>query len=167
MSFVRYCVASASCCLLAHSRRWMAYSATLYEEKKWPEPKNAKAKKNGAECGNGEALPDEAAGAGAPPPEAYRALLHDLLLYRRETLVPVVAALQKERKLLDKRLEELDEKVEQLSQIREEIRSLVTQHKLEEQVELQKVLNKTFSTEEKKQSAPAPRSRSHNRELKF
>ncbi|CBZ23242.1 conserved hypothetical protein [Leishmania mexicana MHOM/GT/2001/U1103] len=60
----------------------------------------------------------------APTSEDYRALLLDLLLYRRETLTPVVEALRLERDEVEKRMEQLDTHVRELTSIRDELRQL-------------------------------------------
>lgn len=55
--------------------------------------------------------------------EDYRALIRDLLLYRVETLEPILRALQSERQTLDTNLKKLDRMVESFARIRESIRS--------------------------------------------
>ncbi|CAJ1985851.1 hypothetical protein conserved [Leishmania donovani] len=60
----------------------------------------------------------------APTSEDYRALLLDLLLYRRETLTPVVEALRLERDEVEKKMQQLDTHVRELSSIRDELRQL-------------------------------------------
>ncbi|KAK7198323.1 hypothetical protein NESM_000790200 [Novymonas esmeraldas] len=59
-----------------------------------------------------------------PTAEDYRALLLDLLLYRRETVTPVVEALRRERELLETDMRHLDAHVRELSRIRDELRQL-------------------------------------------
>lgn len=59
----------------------------------------------------------------------YRALILDLLLYRRESLEPVVRALQKERLLLEAQMQRLNTQVGQLVSLREEIRHMVEAHR--------------------------------------
>ncbi|CAJ1016116.1 hypothetical protein, conserved [Leishmania lindenbergi] len=60
----------------------------------------------------------------APTSEDYRALLLDLLLYRRETLAPVVEALRRERDEVERKMQQLDTHVRELSFIRDELRQL-------------------------------------------
>lgn len=64
----------------------------------------------------------------APTEEDYRALLLDLLLYRQDTLRPVLRALQQERERLASQAAELDAKVSGLVAVREEIRAILTEH---------------------------------------
>lgn len=60
----------------------------------------------------------------APTSEDYRALLLDLLLYRRETLTPVMEALRLERDEVETKMQQLDTHVRELSSIRNELRQL-------------------------------------------
>ncbi|GET85612.1 hypothetical protein, conserved [Leishmania tarentolae] len=60
----------------------------------------------------------------APTSEDYRALLLDLLLYRHETLAPVVEALRLERDEVEKKMQQLNTHVRELSSIRDELREL-------------------------------------------
>ncbi|KAG5487446.1 hypothetical protein LSCM1_07399 [Leishmania martiniquensis] len=62
--------------------------------------------------------------AAAPTSEDYRALLLDLLLYRRETLSPVVEALRRERDEVEKKMQQLDTHVRELASIRDELRQV-------------------------------------------
>lgn len=74
-----------------------------------------------------------AAAAPAPPTsEDYRALLLDLLLYRQETVAPVLKALQREREELEAQLTQLEAHVRELRQIRDELR-LLAEQKVEEE----------------------------------
>jgi chromosome segregation ATPase len=61
--------------------------------------------------------------ATTPTAEEYRALLLDLLLYRRETLEPVLAALRREREELETKMAQLETLVRELRHIREELRA--------------------------------------------
>lgn len=60
-------------------------------------------------------------GESVPKAEDYRALILDLLLYRHETLVPVLAALRKERVELEQQLSCLDQKLKNFMCAREEL----------------------------------------------
>ncbi|CAM39136.1 hypothetical protein LBRM_25_1370 [Leishmania braziliensis MHOM/BR/75/M2904] len=60
----------------------------------------------------------------APTSEDYRALLLDLLLYRRETLAPVIKALHRERNEVEKKMQQLDTPVRELHFIPDELRQL-------------------------------------------
>ncbi|KAG5507829.1 hypothetical protein JIQ42_07119 [Leishmania sp. Namibia] len=72
----------------------------------------------------------------APTSEDYRALLLDLLLYRRETLAPVVEALRRERDEVEKKMQHLDTHVRELSSIRDELRQLAEEMRSAEHARL-------------------------------
>lgn len=67
-----------------------------------------------------------------PTSEDYRALLLDLLLYRRETLSPLLTALQQERAELEAKMTLLEAHVKELREIRDELRCLA-EGKLDEE----------------------------------
>ncbi|KAG5511612.1 hypothetical protein JKF63_07208 [Porcisia hertigi] len=73
---------------------------------------------------NKSASGTSATASAAPTSEDYRALLLDLLLYRRETLAPVVEALSREREEVEQKMQQLDTHVRELSSIRDELRKL-------------------------------------------
>lgn len=60
-----------------------------------------------------------------PSEEDYRALLQDLLLYRQESLAPIVAAFRGERELLEKRLSQLDAKTQELHAVRRDLAQML------------------------------------------
>lgn len=75
-----------------------------------------------------------------PTSEDYRALLLDLLLYRRETLEPVLVALRKEREELEVKLAELEAHVRELREIRDNLRRFAEQQADEEARKLHRVI---------------------------
>lgn len=60
-----------------------------------------------------------------PMEEDYRALLLDLVLLRRETLLPILSVIQEERQCLAAQLRLFEKNVEKLQQVRDEIRELL------------------------------------------
>lgn len=60
-----------------------------------------------------------------PSEEDYRALILDLLLYRKESLEPLLHGIQKERKVISEKLEQLSNATMQLESVREDIRLLL------------------------------------------
>ncbi|CCW66639.1 unnamed protein product, partial [Phytomonas sp. Hart1] len=75
-----------------------------------------------------------------PYKEDHHALLLDFILYRRETLLPVLRGFKKERCLLEKRLVDLDRKVKELCEVRESIRTMILEHEDIQQKNLLRVL---------------------------
>ncbi|KPI84651.1 hypothetical protein ABL78_6292 [Leptomonas seymouri] len=57
-----------------------------------------------------------------PTTEDYRALLLDLLLYRQETVGPLLTALKREREELEVKMAQLETHIRSLRQIRDELR---------------------------------------------
>lgn len=76
-----------------------------------------------------------------PTEDDYKALLYDLLLYRRESLQPILLALRKERELLEIKMLNFSKKVEEFSRIREEMRLLLEDCKALDDANLQRVLD--------------------------
>lgn len=90
----------------------------------------------------GPARTDTPTPAAAPPSaEDYRALLLDLLLYRRETLEPVLEALRTERAEVERQMRLLDAQVRELGSIRDELRELAEAALEEEQAQLHRLLH--------------------------
>ncbi|KPA73171.1 putative mitochondrial hypothetical protein [Leptomonas pyrrhocoris] len=59
-----------------------------------------------------------------PLTEDYRALLLDLLLYRQETVGPLLTALRREREELEAKMTQLEAHIRELRQVRDELRLL-------------------------------------------
>lgn len=78
--------------------------------------------------------------ASQPSEEDYRALLLDLILYRKDSLMPVVHALQQEREVLQAQVREAHKKVHELAEIRDEIRSLLQSQKEEQLAQMSRLL---------------------------
>lgn len=90
-------------------------------------------------------LSDTAADASLSPTAAdYRALIVDLLLYRQETLLPVVEALAREREAMEVKLEEMQIAVTRLERVRDEIRSLLVNYRMEDKKKHQDLLDALF-----------------------
>lgn len=60
-----------------------------------------------------------------PSEEDYRALLLDVLLSRRETLLPIVSVIREERKALIAQVNILNKKVKELEHVRREVREML------------------------------------------
>lgn len=78
-----------------------------------------------------------------PTSEDYRALLLDLLLYRKETLEPLLIALRRERAELDVKMAQLEAHVRELRGIREELRRFAETKADEERKKLHDAVMKT------------------------
>ncbi|RNF15529.1 subtilisin-like serine peptidase [Trypanosoma conorhini] len=61
----------------------------------------------------------------SPTEAEYEALVANLLLYRRESLEPVLSALQKERALFEESVKQMETRVAELYAVREEIRKML------------------------------------------
>lgn len=70
----------------------------------------------------------------------YRALLLELLLYRKETLEPVLAALRAEREALHQQQNELNSKIKELAGIRDEIREELSRCQAHDEAVLRRVI---------------------------
>eukprot|EP00796_Vickermania_ingenoplastis_P010664 gene10664-7409_t len=116
-----------------------SFSVPLQCEKRWKHSQRTKSSRaraksshaavpassvEGIEDGTGSssvAMPD----ALIPTEEDYRALVLDLMLYRKETVQPVLDALRQERIALDRQIKDFDAKVRELSNVRDEIRHML------------------------------------------
>ncbi|KAH9601296.1 hypothetical protein LSM04_003060 [Trypanosoma melophagium] len=61
----------------------------------------------------------------SPAERDYEALVAELLLYRRESLEPVLDALRKERALFDESVRKMEERIADMYLLREEIREML------------------------------------------
>lgn len=67
-----------------------------------------------------------------PNEEDYRALLLNLLLFRKETLNPILEVIQEERRALTVQITTLDTKVKELELVRQDIRKLLETHTVQD-----------------------------------
>ncbi|KAG5487783.1 hypothetical protein LSCM4_07461 [Leishmania orientalis] len=150
---MRRCLAAASGWLTARRRTTTVSGAVGYLSHR-PPLTEADARKTASTTPTTAAV--------APTSEDYRALLLDLLLYRRETLAPVVEALRRERDEVEKKMQHLDTHVRELSSIRDELRQLAEEMRSAEQARLHSLVmerSKSSAAENAKAAEAAAESR--------
>ncbi|KEG13426.1 subtilisin-like serine peptidase [Trypanosoma grayi] len=90
-----------------------------------------------------------------PTGQDYEALVVYLLLYRRESLEPVVSTLRKERSLLDESVKRMEERIADLYLVREEIREMLQESAAVQRRTLSEVIREIGDSDEEGEKARA------------